>query len=530
LCKPTSVIQKGYLSYSLMNAFFSKVVGFMSTEVKSEDILMCWSELCKAILGNSKDSTKQLFGDLVNAMKQMCATNPTDLVKVLVSKEIPAKLVGITMSEKYKGYVNDVLVFFTEISKKPLSFLLRESAIVKPLNTLIDNAPPSNADNFSSLIESLIKHLTEFPDDIHLFVLSESSAPLIHQIIQMIVSKYTIVGELIVHFLSKANICSDLLSFLVNYSPFIAICIEFIRDCTISKSFDSYKVSFLLSLNLSLRISPQVFLESFSKAYQLCLSDSLFQNHSDITILRNAMYQLVSFDHPSLLAPVIVFLESQIPKYLDSKNNDLIQLAIRACTLVLDHSEADFGDHPKNIKVSLDYMGLLNAEWMLRSGMNGHLTDARIRVSTSLTKSQARPHSLTLRVTEILQRMYSLLDNYLDNSIEVNMALTEFFIILASSWGQAATFYMLSSDCESGLFNKMQSLCCTITRRLGSKVGIVSLIDQAYDRELNSIQPSNEEEVFYQKIVLAIEFVIELHATAQSKNLINQNEMTINSL
>lgn len=516
-----------------MNEFFSKFIGKGPTSVSvQEKIINTWTSLCQQTLKDSPQSLvacHELIIALIAEIKEGIGSGMISIVsQVLAENKIPNNLVTFALANVPKGFVDEVSFFFTEVCKIQEAQFLTQHFVIKPLNNFIENARPTNSEQFNQLIETLVNHIIIVPDDIQSFIESESSAPVIHQFTQLIVSKYQVMGDALLQILSSANTMPNLLTFITTYSPLVQTCVEFIRDCLDSKATDAPKQQFLSSIDMSLSVAPQVYVESFTKyltenIYRSCI----FEEKTEKS-LSNAIYILASFSSRPIIQIIIDHLVKQIPELIKSENKDAQYLALRAALIVLEHAFPIFPEAPQEFKVSFDFMSLMNAEWFVQSDINKQLAEARPRVSLALARSQTVfVDGIKFDCMEIFNSTLVLLDDFITNEVRINCAVTELLTVLASVWNNNATYLMLCAECPNGLFDAVKKLGAFFKARIGYLQSLPQKISEAYDHEAQNIPPKDEEELMIRNLVIALEFIKELHATAQSKNMINQSEQIV---
>ena len=527
-----------------MNYFFSKFVDKVkapTSETISERIMSTWTTLLGCTLQNSPQNLADFHEKLLLLIQAIHdgvdGGQITTIMQVLSENQIPMNLVNLAFADIPHGLVNEVTLFFTEIAKGHTSQLLTQQFVIKPLNTFLESAQPSDANRFNALIETLISHITNIPDDIQLFIMNETSAPLIHQFTQMVVSHYQVMGDALLQIMNSSRTIPNLLVFLTTYSPLIATLIEFIRDCLDSKSIDSQKQRFLLSINMSLNIAPNDFSTSFMKYFteNILRSFVIEKSNDNNTIpqaLQNIIYLLCTFTTPVIATKLIDFLTEKLPTYLSTGDEAIQFLSLRAMSLILEHAEPVLDDAhlaPEEFKVSLDFMGFLNSDWFVWSDINKQLQEARTRVSLALSRTQTifQETQIKFKIMTILPALFSLLKSFSTNSFKVNLALTDVFTTLSSVWNPNITYFFLSAECTDGLYVNLRDLCQHYNGRLGAKPGVPQLISTAYENIDKDEEITTEEDKYYRSLVLCLEFIKELHATAQAKNMLNQTESIV---
>lgn len=523
-----------------MSNFFSRIANKLGQaiapqahELPYERLEKIWQMLIECTLTNSQQSLErshQLNTILIDRLQKSVSggfiTNVNDF---LAGHQIPAKLVEFGLADTPKGFVNEVMTFFTAMAKRPLSILLPRQFIINPLNKLLDSAQPSNPQVFYALIDALIEDITAKPEDIKLFIISESSAPLVHQISQMIVSKCSIMGDVILQLLSASKTVPGLLTFIVTYSPFISTCIDFIHECVEKKVFDSVKQHFLISLDQSVRIAPNEYTNAFCAVFDEEINRPLIYNARIEVSIPSMIYVLSCFTSYSITQPLIEHAKSILPDMLKSQNDSYKYLALRLITLLFEHLRFSFPDSPASVKLSLDFMGLLPPEWYVKSDLNTQINQTRSRVIASLSEQEFIKDKPKWSLDELLQLVLGLLENFMENTLEVNLALTDLYSTIASTWGNDATYFALSDECPDGVYKELEKLCLLAKRRIGLKPSTIPNIQTAYEilAEENAKDHIDEAHRPYINLAILLEFVKEFHAIAQSKNIIAQRETLV---
>ncbi|OHT08848.1 hypothetical protein TRFO_22514 [Tritrichomonas foetus] len=537
--------------------FFSKLAQPQApVHTSPQDILLSiWNQICSYTLVDSHESLIEIHNLINRFLKNMDSLLQkgfsAQVTETLSMHQIPKQLVSFAYGNIPKNLVNEVIQFFLMFTKLPFSTLLPEKFIIDPLNALLENPPyPNNDQLFYELVVSLMRHVAVNNDRICLFLTTKDTSPLLHQFSQYIVTNYGDLGDVLMQLIIDTKNSPNLLNFILTYSPLISTLIDICKDC-IEKKIDAVESNeFLEYLNYAIDFSPPDFQAAFSALFDETVIKPMIVHTDVLESLTHSIYILCCFTSVHLIEPVYQFIISNLNNFLQSNFETIIFLAIRCVTLLFEISDLEFDEIiPPNIKISLDFMQLINAEWFLRPNVNQQLLHSRARVSMNKsdlsfslnltkepTKSEAvgKRNSIKFDVKPVLPVFLKLLSNYVENSLRVNLALTEFFSLIASLSSNAASYFSLSEDCPDGLYRTLATLCTLVQRRIGNKPGTTQEIEQAYGKinslsveeatlGLNELNESN----IYCYVVLLLEFLKELHSTAQSKNLINQRDSLI---
>lgn len=439
-------------------------------------------------------------------------------------------------------------------------------------------------DKYDIFIDSLLSYVNSYPDEIEKFIISETSAPFLTEITKKkyFFSKFNEIGEFIFPLLAQTKINPKLHSFLLNKSQLIRNSVFFVKHCIESCSMDSKKRQFLIFLDIALQAALPDFVAAFYSSFEslivrpLITSSQSETENNEVKVdasssLKYAIYILTSFSCPHITEPSMLYVKDHIVEHLNSKDPKIVFLAVRCITLIVEHASPNFEEYEKliniqtdpnlndppnklkysdsqelnglsisntNVKIFLDFLPLLPPEWFVKQDMKQNVENAGSKVtqchyaaSTINNYTYMNIWGTGVSTSQILQKMLKLLENFLDNSLQLNLALTDFFSLIASLPNAGASFFSLSEECEEGLVKCMEEICITAKRRVGKKEDTSDKIAKAYEilghnweKEAEDVENGNSETILFINIVTLIEFCKELGAIAQSKNLFHQRD------
>jgi hypothetical protein len=157
-------------------------------------------------------------------------------------------------------------------------------------------------------------------------------------------------------------------------------------------------------------------------------------------------------------------------------------------------------------------MGLLPGEWFVFPDLNAQLEQARAQVAMAMAGERTVRAELPFDLFSVLPKVQELFAHFFQNSLKLNLALTQFFATLLSIANGA-----FREDSETGLYQMLEAVCTTAKRRVGAKDGTIENIKRAY-RELGGTRSEHDE--LFVPIVILLEFLKELNSIAQSRSLL----------
>lgn len=443
---------------------------------------------------------------------------------------------------------------------------------------------PFDQAKYEILIDELLSYVNVYPHEIVKFVLSETSAPFLTEICKKkyFFDKYSEMGELIFPLFAQTKTDPNLRSFLLNNSRLIRNCVFFVKYCIENCSVNPKRRNFLLFLDIALQSALPDFVAAFYSTFEnvivkplIMINNESKESELDIaTSLKHSIYVLSSFSCSHITEPVMSYLKDHIIEYLESNDKSIVFLAVRCLTLIVEHAPPTFEEYDKIItsnqtetnlnddktkilktsgsqelnnmspsnnnavKIFLDFLPLLPPEWFVKQDMTKNVENAGSRVTQCHYAASTINNYTFINIwgsgvttSQILQKMLALLENFLDNNLKINLALTDFFSLIASLPNEGSSFFSLSEECQNGLVKCMEEICITAKRRVGKKDDTKEKINAAYEtlaagwpQEAEDIKKDNNEAILFINIVTLIEFCKELGAIAQSKNLFHQRD------
>jgi len=109
--------------------------------------------------------------------------------------------------------------------------------------------------------------------------LSETSSPLIHQFSQLLVTRYSELGDVFFQLIISSKTIPGFLNFIVTYSPLISTLIAICHDAIDKKLLDTKLIAFIEYLNLATIKVPEFGLQ-FSKSFQESIIQPLIIKHN----------------------------------------------------------------------------------------------------------------------------------------------------------------------------------------------------------------------------------------------------------
>lgn len=553
----------------------------------SDRILSLWNAICTQTLNDKPESLNEIHQLLINMLKyiQQSFTNnfKNSIIETFSQHQIPKQLVTFGLANIPKGLINEVIYFFIFFTKTPFQELLPEPYIIGPLNTLIEKLPEENGNLSDKLINGLLQYISLNPDKIPLFLTSEETSPLIEQFSRLLMNEsyHLDFGPILIRLFYSMNSIPGLMNYILTYSPLIQTILDICKGC-IEKGIDNPNQNFLIEcINCAVNVSPYDFQQVFAALFDEDIIKPLILHADAIQSLSLSIYVLCSFSSvPLLIEPVHNHILSNFELYMKSNLETIIFLTIRCITLMLETSTKIIflspENQPETIKIFLGFMNLLRAEWFVKPEIVNQLANSQSRVSMMLSNKNNDKNSiikkredkdikdfekidLILDLRPIFKGFLNVLEEkYLDsNSLRVNLALTEFFSGVAAIAHPDASFFALSEECQDGLVKSLSNICTIFLRRIGQKPGTIEAINEAYrvfndktksdkylnflmkrinDIDINNTKNNNqvfgnnyEQENMFLNLVIMIEFLKELQAIAQSKNIYHQQASIIMS-
>lgn len=511
--------------------FFSKLSQKASPKRADPDgaakVEAIWRDICNNTLQNAPDALARIHKLILSLVKVIGGALKSNYVApvadALMRHQIPKRLVEFAQADVPHNLINEVIAFFTYFATPPFCTLLPQPFIIEPMNILIENNQAADVGVYQRLIETLLHHVTEVPEHLKLFFVSETSSPLVHQFSQLIVTRYGEMGDVLLQLLVTAKSIDGMLRYIITFSPLISTLIDLIMDSVRQKNSDPTLLRFLEFVNLAIEHGPDEFVVAFEAVFDESIVKPMVLQAPKVDALKNSVYLLSLFSCERLIGNIVEFVVENLQDDLKSDDEDVLFLTIRLIALMTEKFEVKLPLAPETVKISLDFMGMIASEWFVRSEINEELAKARAQVSMSL--SDIPKETPIFDLTMLLPVLLEKLSSFVSNSLKVNVALCDLFASIAALWGSEATYFALSEQCEDGLYKTLSQVCVVVERRVGHKPGTVQEIEGAYQRFGSEIE--SEEQTLLANVVILLEFLKELHAIAQSKNLLNQRNSLI---
>jgi hypothetical protein len=391
---------------------------------------------------------------------------------------------------------------------------LPQPYLIGPLNSLLESVHNADSRSFIAFVEAFLRHVMLHPDSLQLFFLSETSCPLLQPFAQLIVTRYWELGDVCLQLILLTATRPPLLAFVLNSSPIVPTIVALCAEAVEKKSMEVKFHEFLAYFNAAVARAP-AFGAAFAAAFRTSVINRFVLKAPTQKVIASAVYIVASNSAPCLLAPLLEWAAEALPGLLQSDADDIAVPATRFLTLLFECVDTRLPPAGRAAPICLDFMGLITSEWFVRSEINDHLQRARLLATMSL--SSGPRCALTVDAAPFLPILLRRLVAFFSNSMPLNLALTEFFAAFAAARGGDATFFALCADNDAGLHRALADLCAHAERRIGKGADTVQAIERAYvTRPADAIG----------RLVVLLEFLKELHAIAQSKNLLRDKPVS----
>jgi hypothetical protein len=278
-------------------------------------------------------------------------------------------------------------------------------------------------------------------------------------------------------------------------------------------------------LGLSITNGPRRIQLAFDEAFNQDVVLPFVIDMDTKPALENAMWLLVAFGGGGWLQSLCAHLEESFPTWVTSGSDDSAVLAFRCSSLMLAVSRPFITEKaPSPLTITPDCRELLPAAWFSLE----ERTAGPVRAATNQAICASCPArgGYMWALDGLLEACGRLMDTFLQNSLRVNLALTEFYTNAAALAFPGARFVFLSKECASGLRTKVAIVCETCSRRFGSKPTSASEVQKAYqDLVGKSAGAADAETLMFRNIVILIEFLKDLDAIVLAINLFNQRDV-----
>lgn len=494
--------------------FFSKQLNKQQT--LEERIIKIWHDFCDCTLINSKESIincRIQLCELLKVIKYAIQNNETkELIRVFEQHQFIKQLITFSIADTPHGLVDELTQFFYVMVNPPFVSLIKEDFIISPLNMFLENSQPSDSKLFDKFLDSLLDWVTLHPDDYRLFLVSETSSPLIHQFSQLIVTKFTKTGQVLLQLLNAANNVNGLENFLINYSPLISALIGIIDDCLSKKDGNNEIIDFFEYLNLSIKIAPPLFSISFAKAFQEVIIKKYITLENNIGCLTNSIYILCFFDSQILISPLLEHLSKEIKHFLELKDEKSQFLALRCLTLIIEKVTVNYSlSPPSNLKITQNYINLVDKKYFLNTN-SSKLNGIGNRVFMNLENIEKE--NITFDISPIFDNTLLIMSNFDKNSLRINLALTELLSFLASINLSSLDYIIFDEECKNGLYKTIKQIANNYGETILKDEKIITILQELYNDFENG---SNILYAEHKSFIVLIEFIKELDVISRTK-------------
>lgn len=481
-----------------------------------------WHQICNCTLNNSLESlnlAKNGLNQLINIIKEIQETEGNDGADdFLRSHQVPLLLSNFAKENIPNGFSDEVLLFFVEFTSEQLSYFLKHDYFIRPLNGLLERCLNSVEDEKVKLLfNSLLSYLVVHQNDINLFIVSDTSAPLISYMSTKFFQGYNENSDFIFNILTSAKINDTLHNFILNHSQLAQNSISFIYNCIESKTIDPSKQKILSFIDISLSCSPPDYVALFCSIFDEQIIRH-FINDNPIYSLSNIIYMLSSFSSKEIISMIIEIIDKNMIKYLEQKDENVVFLTTRCITLLFEFIHPQIVENSQPSKIFIDFISLVPTEWYIEPELETFLQDARSKINMSYSIENTIMIHSDIKLTPIIIYLLKYFEDFLDNSPRINLALTDLFSIIASLPGSNASYFSFCENCETGLVKSIKAICLTAQRRVGNKENTIEQIKESY----NQIKFTQENKLFC-NIAILLNFLKEITAISQSKSVLHQH-------
>ncbi|KAH0790956.1 hypothetical protein GPJ56_005091 [Histomonas meleagridis] len=479
-------------------------------QTQEQLIIKIWREFCDCTLKNSHDSLMLCRLNLCNLLKIIKASilkgDTKEVIDVFTKHQIIKQLISFAEADTPHGLVNEVIHFFTVLGNPPFATLLSQSFIIDPLNSFLETTQPYDSNLFFKLIRSLLSWVTNHPDDYRLFLVSDTSSPLIHHFSQMLVTNYTEMGHTLLQLLNASKSIPSLLNFIINYSPLVSTIIAIIDDCTNRREYESATIEFFECVDLSMKISPILFSSTFAASFHESVLQRWFNSNATL-YLPNFIYILCTFDSSVLISAIVDHFSSQFSKLITSENERVVYLTLRCLTLLVEKSIAVFGEHQQTVAITVDYITLFDQQLFPMNVTNDEIAQARNRVLMNM--SHIEMGQSKFEISNHLSELLFLLGKFDNNTPKVNAALSELFATIASLNCKESEFFIFDSSNTNGMFAKLTEVAAKWNNAESA-------------RAVTRIKEGHEGKPEYTSLLILIDLIKELHLIVKAKREMNE--------
>ena len=501
-----------------------------SEETPEAQIKTSWEIVSQIALENNENSLADLHHALIDLSNNISDSIDTDseisIFNVLAEQQIPSNLVSYALSDNPEGFSDEVVFFFSQFTKEPLNQHLTSPIILHSINSLIENVVPHKTHEFNEFLRKIYNYLEKDKKAIDKYIIKENKSPLFEKLLEFIFRERGENGLLLLSLLSLARSNQALEKFLLKNNTLVTCINNFIQECTITKTVDTQMHEFIDYIDDSCAVMTDSIREKLVESFKTSIIEQLLQKSSSDVCLTHTIYLLASFHSTTIIKPIIDHIVEQLPAYIKSNNEITQYLAFRCCTLLLELTNPVIGSEFEG-RVTSNYMGLFNADWFVRTTIADILPSIRVSVS----KNYLSNNTIEWNIKPLMDAIIPIYKELIDLSDKVICSMLEFLTELGANKNPNISFYVLSSECEDGLYDASRELYLTISRRIGNRPGTIDHIRKAYslfekenkDEDSNQEQYEDDDELF-RHVIYVLEFFKELNTIEQVKNSFRMNE------
>ena len=537
------ILQKCDKKFEEMSRFLSyisrNIVQILAPPTEAtveEQIKKSWEIVSQIALENDENSLTDLHHALIDLSNNIKDSIDTDseitIFNVLAEQQIPSNLVSYAISDNPIGFSDEVIFFFTQFTKEPLVQHLVSPIIFNSLNLLIENVVPHKIHEFNEFLKQVFYYLETDLKAIDRYIIKLDHSPLFEKLIFFIFQEKGENGLTLLSLLALARKHQGLENLLTKNEILFNSINSFVQESIITKTLDVQMHEFIDYIDESCEVMTDSIKSKFTESFKTAIVEKFLETASDNICLSHSIFLLASFNSVIILKPIIDHLIKSLPKCIKSNDENTQYLAFMCCTLMLEHTNPVISNKYQG-RVTSNYMGLFNADWFVRTTVADILPHVRVSISKSFLSN----HSIDWDITELMEAIIPIYKELIDLSDKVICSMLEFLSELGANKNPNISYYILSNECEGGLYDASRELYLTISRRIGRRPGTIDHIRKAYslfekennnDGNENQEQYEDEDELF-RHVIYVLEFFKELNSIEQVKNSFRMNETDVDS-
>jgi hypothetical protein len=433
-------------------------------------------------------------------------------------------LVAFAISDNPPQFSSVLFPFLEQYMTTQFGPLITKSWI-RSVAQLLQYAPRPKRSCLAKFIHQMILFVSAEPSWIPHLLTSPQSSPFFRVSFQMIPLLYQSLAGLFLQMALRAVVDPDFETYIIDHSSYIASVINFIIECLVDHTTERAKHRFMHDLGLSISGGPGRIRLAFDEAFNQDIIVPFVIDMDTKNAIENAIWLMVAFGCAIWLQPLCAHLEGSLPGWVTSGSDDDAVLALQCCSLMVGVAQPFLTEKaPSPVTITADCREIPAAWFSLEERTAGLV---KFAMNRAICASCPARGGYFWMLDGLLEACGRLMDTFLQNSLTVNLALTEFYTNAAVLTFPAARFVFLSKDCVSGLRTKVGTVCETCSRRFGSKPTSANEVQKAYqDLARKTTETPDAETLMFRNIVVLIEFLKDLDAIVLAINLLNQRDVT----